>query len=265
MLADGGLDLLDLAGTIILPGWRMGPDAAPPPPSLLEALRIAHRRGARLMSLCSGVFVLAAAGLLDGRRATTHWWRHAETLALRHPEVRLVPDVLYVDDGELLTSAGGAAALDLCLHVVRRDFGPRHANAVARRLVVPPQREGGQAQYIDRPLPARGGSRLAGLLDLMRARIDEDWTIERLADAAAVSPRGLHRRFRAATGLAPGAWLLAERIARAKDLLESTDQSVEAIAQSVGFASAATLRLHFREKLGVTPSGWRLRAAVSDR
>ena len=186
---DGGLDLLAGAGTIVVPGWR-GVDA-PVPAALCDALRAAHAAGARVLSLCSGAFVLAAAGLLDGKRATTHW-RYFDALAARHPGLTLVPDVLYVDEGSVLTAAGSAAGLDLCLHLIRCDWGPRVANQVARRLVVPPHRGGGQAQYVERPVPRdrAAGSRLAGLLDRVRAALNQDWPIELLAAEAALSPRG---------------------------------------------------------------------------
>ena len=258
---DGGLDLLPQAGTVIVPGWRSAD--APVPESLCAALRSAHAAGARVLSLCSGAFVLAAAGLLDGRRATTHW-RYFERLAGRHPTLTLVPDVLYVDEGQVLTAAGSAAGLDLCLHLVRRDWGPAIANQVARRLVVPPHRDGGQAQYIERPVPrARaGGVRLAGLLDAIRAALHEAWSIDRMAGFAAVSPRALHRRFLDATGLSPGAWLLAERLGRARELLEADATAMDDVAAACGFGSAATLRHHFRTRLGTSPSAYRGRFGI---
>jgi AraC family transcriptional activator FtrA len=256
--ASAGLEALEAAGTVVVPGWRA--IDAPVPEAVCAALRAAHARGARVLSLCSGVAVLAAAGLLDGRRCTTHW-RYAAGLAARYPALRVDPAVLYVDEGSVLTAAGSAAGIDLCLHLVRRDFGPEAANAVARRLVVPPQREGGQAQFIPRPVPKRPGTRLAPLLDAVRARITEEWTLPRMAEEAAVSLRNLHRRFREATGLSPGEWLLAERLARAQELLEATALPVEAVAAEAGFGSAATLRLHFRTRYGVSPQAWRGRFA----
>ncbi|MDJ0391513.1 transcriptional regulator FtrA [Roseomonas sp. E05] len=258
ILAEGGTELLAEAGTIVIPGWR-GLDA-PVPEALCAALRAAHARGARLLSLCSGAFVLAAAGLLEGRRATTHW-RYAAALTARHPGLRFVPDVLYVDEGSVLTAAGSAAALDLCLHLVRRDWGAGRANAVARRLVVPPHRQGGQAQYVERPVPPEraGGSLLAPLLDRMRGSLEEDWDLARMAGAAALSRRGLHRRFREATGLSPGAWLLTERLARARELLESTPAPIAAVAEVCGFGTPATLRHHFRAALGTSPVAYRAR------
>nr|WP_262299957.1 transcriptional regulator FtrA [Microvirga sp. HBU67692] len=260
IMANGGLELLEEAGTIVIPGWR-GAHAEPVPPELVEALRRAHGRGARLMSICSGVFALAATGLLSGRRATTHW-HHVENLSRLYPDVTVEPDVLYVDEGRVLTSAGSAAGIDLCLHVVRADFGPEIANRLARRLVVPPHREGGQAQFIERPVPpAREGLRFAPLFDRMRARLAEEQPVAALAAEAGMSVRTFLRRFKAATGLPPGEWLLAERLARARDLLESTGESIEAIAGATGFGSAATLRHHFRTRLGTSPAAYRARFA----
>nr|WP_262271914.1 transcriptional regulator FtrA [Microvirga sp. HBU65207] len=260
IMADGGLELLEEAGTIVIPGWR-GPHAEPVPAELVEALRRAHGRGARLMSICSGVFALAATGLLSGRRATTHW-QHVENLSRLYPDVTVEPDVLYVDEGRVLTSAGSAAGIDLCLHVVRADFGPEIANRLARRLVVPPHREGGQAQFIEHPVPpAREGLRFAPLFDRMRARLAEEQPVAALAAEAGMSVRTFLRRFKAATGLPPGEWLLAERLARARDLLESTGESIEAIAGATGFGSAATLRHHFRTRLGTSPAAYRGRFA----
>jgi len=252
--AAAGLEALAEAGTIVIPGWR-GIEA-PVPEALCVALKAAHARGARVISFCSGAAVLAAAGLLEGRRCTTHW-RHAAALRRRHPGLSLDPAVLYVDEGQVLTAAGTAAALDLCLHLIQRDFGPEAANMVARRLVVPPQREGGQAQFIPRAVPPRPGTRLGPLLDAVRARLAEDWPLERMAAEAAISLRALHRRFREATGLAPGAWLLAERLARAQELLEATALPVERVAAEAGFGTAATLRLHFRARYGTSPTAWR--------
>jgi AraC family transcriptional activator FtrA len=256
VIATEGPDALAGAGTIIVPGWR-GIEA-PVPEALCVALRAASARGARILSFCSGIAVLAAAGLLEGRRCTTHW-RHAEAVRRRFPGLRLDPNVLYVDEGSVLTAAGTAAGLDLCLHLIRRDFGAEAANIVARRLVAPPQREGGQAQFIPRPVPPRPGTRLAPVLDVIRTRIGEAWPLGRMAAEAAMSLRALHRRFREATGLAPGAWLLAERLARAQELLETTALPVERVAEAAGFGTAATLRLHFRARCGLSPTAWRER------
>ncbi|WP_375464002.1 transcriptional regulator FtrA [uncultured Methylobacterium sp.] len=256
VLADGGLELLEGAGTVIVPGWR-GIDA-PVPDDLRAALRAAHADGARILSLCSGAFVLAAAGLLDGHDATTHW-RYAEALVRRHPALHFVPDVLYVDAGSVLTAAGSAAGLDLCLHLVRRDRGAEVANRIARRLVLPAHRQGGQAQYVERPVPRlrAPASRLAPLLDRVRTALDQEWTVARLAADAALSPRALHRRFREATGLSPGAWLVAERVERARELLETSRLPIPAVAAACGFGSPEALRHHFRTRLGASPAAYR--------
>lgn len=253
--ADGGLELLEAASTIVVPGWR-GP-YEPVPKDIADALRQAHARGSRLVGICGGAFVLAATGLLDGKRATTHW-HHVGKLADAYPRITVEPDVLYVDEDSLLTSAGSAAGLDLCLHVVRKDFGAKAANRVARRLVIPTHREGGQAQFIERPVVARAGTRIGVLLDTIRSRLAEPWPIERMAGEAGMSVRGVHRHMREATGLAPGIWVITERIARARELLEDTNLSVEIIAQQVGFGAATTLRNHFRRMVGLSPSSYRL-------
>jgi len=257
--AEHGLEGLSRAGTIIVPGWR-GADAAPPP-ALLDALRAAHKRGARLLSFCSGVFVLAAAGLLDGRAATTHW-RYAETLASRYPRIQLAPDVLYVDEGNVMTSAGSAAAIDLSLHLIRRDYGPRIANQVARRAVVPTHRDGGQAQFIPAPLPEQGAA-LGGLLEWMRRRLEQPLPISVLAERARMSERTLLRRFEEATGHSPKQWLVHERLARARELLEGSDLAVEQIADRCGFGSADTLRHHFRRAIKLSPARYRERFALA--
>lgn len=250
-----GLEALADAQTIIVPSWR-DPDEAPPA-ALLDALRAAHARGAWLVGLCLGAFVLAAAGILDDRPATTHWaW--ADDFARRYPRVRLDPDVLYVDDGNVLTSAGTAAGLDCCLHVLRKMCGAQAANYVARRLVVSPHRQGGQAQYIQQPVPPNvRGDRLSGLLDWVCTNLDAPHTLDTLAGRALMSRRTFTRRFRLATGTTVGAWLLSQRLARAQQLLESTDESVEAIAGIAGFGSTASLRQHFTEAFRTSPSAWR--------
>lgn len=244
---------LETAGTIVLPGWRDLEET--PPRELLETLTRAHRRGARLLSVCSGAFILAAAGLLEGRRATTHW-RYADELARRYPEVQVDPQVLYVDEGNILTSAGSAAGLDLCLHLVRRDFGTAVANRVARRLVVPPHRDGGQAQFIQAPVPSNEHG-LAALLDWVRGRLDQPHTVESLSRRARMSPRTLARRFHEALGTTPLKWLTRERIERAREVLEETDWDLERVAQSCGFSDAQLLRLHFRRLVGTTPGRYR--------
>ncbi len=263
ILCDGGPELLEEAGTIVVPGWR-GADAAVPA-AIRDALVRAHARGARVLSLCSGVFVLAAAGLLAGKTCTTHW-RYAAALAAAYPDLTVRPDVLYVDQGDVLTAAGSAAGIDLCLHLIRRDFGAEAANSVARRLVVAPHREGGQAQFVEAPVPRpREGARLGPLLDALRTRLDRPHTIASMATEAGMSVRTFLRRFKAATGLAPAEWLLAERLARARILLETTDAPLDDVAAAAGFGATATLRHHFRTRLGTSPGAYRrrFRGAVS--
>lgn len=257
--ADGGLERLARAGTIVIPGWK-GVDVAPPP-ALLRALRRAHARGARLVSICSGVFVLAAAGLLDGKRATTHW-RYATALAARYPHIEVDAAVLYVDAGQILTSAGSAAGLDLCLHLVRHDYGAQIANQVARRLVISPHRDGGQAQFIERPMPRRSeDTRMARLLEALQRNPAQAIAVAELARRAAMSERTFLRRFRESTGTTPGDWLAGLRLARARELLEITQLPIEAVAHESGFGSALTLRHHFRRKLGLSPSAYQRRFA----
>jgi AraC family transcriptional activator FtrA len=258
VVADAGLDRLAEAGTIIIPGWK-GIDA-PVPARVLDALREAHERGARLLSICSGAFVLAATGLLDGKRATTHW-RYAEALQRKYPRIAVDPAVLYVDEGRLLTSAGSAAGLDLCLHLVRRDHGPDIANQVARRLVIPPHRDGGQAQFVERPVPRRETSTLSKVIDAMHRRLASHQPIAELAALAAMSERSFMRHFKQATGMSPADWLISARVDRARELLESSALSIDAIADECGFGSAITLRHHFRRKLGISPGAYRARFA----
>lgn len=254
--ADGGIDRLASAGTVIIPGWSNINDAVPR--SVIEALLHAHSRGARLMSICSGSFVLAASGLLNEKRATTHW-RYADALQQRYPRVEVDPGVLYVDEGQLLTSAGSAAGLDLCLHLVRRDHGPEIANHVARRLVIPAHRDGGQAQFVERPVQRRDRDALSPLMDAMRRRAGEPWTIATLARLAAMSERTLIRRFKQATGTTPADWLTTVRVDRARELLEISTESIDSIAEQTGLGSATTMRHHFRRKLGVSPTAYRNR------
>jgi transcriptional regulator GlxA family with amidase domain len=251
------LDALRWADTIVLPGWP-DPTRAVVPDVVGAELRRAHRRGARLASLCSGAFILAAAGLLDGRRATTHWMYAAE-LADQYPAVDVDPGVLYVGDGGVWTSAGTAAAIDLCLHFVRMDHGAEIANTVARRMVVPAHRDGGQAQYVDAPVPARlgGDDELGPTLDWAVEHLDEELTVERLARRAAMSPRTFARRFKATTGTTPLQWLLTQRVVLAQRLLEGTDLPVELVARRAGYGSAATLRLHFARVVGTPPLTYR--------
>ncbi|SIT47413.1 Transcriptional regulator, AraC family [Paraburkholderia ribeironis] len=250
-----GLEALADAHTIIVPSWR-DPDETPPA-ALLAALRAAHARRTQLVGLCLGAFVLAAAGILDDRLASTHWaW--ADDFARRYPRVRLDPDVLYVDAGNVLTSAGTAAGLDCCLHLLRNLCGAQVANHVARRLVVSPHRQGGQAQFVEQPMPPNlRGDRLSGLLDWVSGNLDLPHTLDTLATRALMSRRTFTRRFRLATGTTVHAWLLAQRLARAQQLLESSDESVEAIAGIAGFGSAASLRQHFADAFRTSPSAWR--------
>ncbi|MFE2481040.1 helix-turn-helix domain-containing protein [Streptomyces sp. NPDC059389] len=251
---DAGLDRLVRADTVIVPACA--DLEADPPAELVEAVRAAHEAGARVASLCTGAFVLAAAGLLDGRRATTHWL-HAAALAAKYPRVEVDPDVLYVDDGSVLTSAGKAAAMDLCLHLVRLDHGSAVANQVARRLVVPPHRAGGQAQFVTTPVPEPREHPLESLLAWTMARLDQPLTVEDLARRANMSSRHLARVFTDVTGTTPLRWLLAQRIHRAQELLETTDETVGTIATATGMGTDATLRRHFNRTVGVPPDAYR--------
>jgi AraC family transcriptional activator FtrA len=257
MVVTSGLRALDRADTIVVPGWL--PINREPTPAVLRALTRAHRRGARLVSICSGAYLLAATGLLDGRRVATHW-RYADELQRRFPAVQVDPDVLYVDHGDVATSGGSGTGIDLCLHLVRRDHGASYAAWVAGRMVMPPHREGGQTQYRSAepvpkdPVPKES---LGGLLDWAVERLDKSITVDDLARRANVSPRTLARRFEQQLGAAPGQWLLAQRIARTRVLLEETDLSVDAIATRVGLSSATNLRRRFRAALHTTPSAYR--------
>ncbi|MFF0253280.1 helix-turn-helix domain-containing protein [Micromonospora zamorensis] len=254
MEPDDGLDRLARADTVIIPAVEdVDVDVSP---DLLDAVRAAHAAGARMVSLCTGAFVLAAAGVLDGLRATTHW-AHTEALAARYPRVRVDPDVLYVDNGTVLASAGKAAAIDLCLHLIRRDHGSTVANAVARRLVVPPHRAGGQAQYVTTPVPARHDHPLAALFPWVLQRLDRPLTVEDLARQANMSSRNLARHFRAVTGTTPLLWLSTQRIRRAQELLENTDDRIDVIAEAAGLGTATTLRRHFHRTVGVPPDAYR--------
>ncbi|MFB9680904.1 helix-turn-helix domain-containing protein [Streptosporangium vulgare] len=249
-----GLDALADADTVIVPAC--GDVDAAPPADLVDAVRAAHDRGARLVSLCTGAFVLAAAGVLDGRRATTHW-EHTAALAARYPRVQVDPDVLYIDEGSVLTSAGKAAGMDLCLHIVTADHGAAVANELARRLVVPARRAGGQAQFVALPAAADSGHALAALLHWASGRLDQPLTVSDLARRANMSTRNLTRRFTAATGVTPLRWLHTQRVHRAQELLETTGDSIEHIAARTGMGTAATLRRHFHRALGVPPETYR--------
>ncbi|WP_328424275.1 transcriptional regulator FtrA [Micromonospora sp. NBC_00389] len=250
-----GLAELAAAQTVIVPGV---PDVTADPSSeLVSALRRAHRRGARIMSICSGAFALAGAGLLDGRRATTHW-QYAELLARRYPRVEVDPDVLYLDDGDVLTSAGSAAGLDLCVHVVRRDHGSAIANAVARRLVIPPHRDGGQAQFVEAPVTTDpDDDRIAASIDWALAHLAEPLTVAQIAGRAHMSPRTYLRHFARATGTSPIRWLIDQRVRASLALLEETDGPVERIAGAVGFDTPVTYRHHFGRVMLTSPSAYR--------
>jgi AraC family transcriptional regulator, transcriptional activator FtrA len=261
LATQGGLRLLEEADTIVIPGYvdvrRRPPDA------LLQALRDAAGRGVRLMSICTGAFTLAWAGLLDGRRVTTHW-SVCQILAELFPAVRVDHGVLYIDDGDVLTSAGVAAGLDLCLHVVRNDHGAAVAAEIARHTVVAPHREGGQAQFIDQPLPQAGTETsvspvMAWALDHLGQRLN----LPRLADVGRMSVRNFSRRFREETGTTPLQWLLAQRVAYARELLETTDLTVETVAHRCGFTDAPTLRRHFARQTGITPRAYRVAFSLS--
>jgi len=272
MIPPHGLERLEEADLIALPAvdderlsiyaGQPKPDAEPGrpqpfPPDLLSALRRAVDRGTRVLSVCSGAFILGEAGLLDGRRCTTHW-RNAEELARRYPAAKVDPDVLYVDDDPVITSAGTAAGIDACLYLVRKEQGSRVANGIARRMVVPPHRDGGQAQYVDQPVaPSCAGTSLSDLLDWLRAHLDQPLSIRQLAARAAMSERTFARRFVQDTGTTPQRWLIGQRILLAQQLLEETDETIDAIADRCGFGNATALRHHFRAWRGTTPNAYR--------
>jgi AraC family transcriptional activator FtrA len=252
--ADGGLGILDHAGTILLPGWRDTDEK--PPEILLRKLRRAHQEGARIGSICNAAFLLAETGLLDGLQATTHW-RCAAALAQRYPKVEVAPDVLYIDCGQVLTSAGSAAGIDLCLHIVRRDCGVAIANTVARRLVVPPHRSGGQKQFIETPIEEAPEKSIAEALDTIRTRLNEPHTVSSMAVLAGLSQRTFARRFSQMNGTSPYVWLMNERIRKAQALLETSDLSIDHIAEACGFSDTQTLRLRFKQLIGTPPSVYR--------
>jgi transcriptional regulator GlxA family with amidase domain len=264
LVAGRGLDALAEADTILVPGFDPRPHGWPPPRPGLDALRAAHVRGARIASICTGAFALAAAGLLDGRGVATHW-RHARRLAELYPKAIVDPDVLYVDDGDLLSSAGVAAGIDLCLHLLRRDHGVEAANKAARQSVVAPHRAGGQAQFIERAVPATDGGSLEGTRAYALEHLDRPLTVKQLARHACTSERTFNRRFRRETGATPLRWLHAQRIDYARRLLEGSDLSIEAVARRCGFGSAATLRQHFRRATATTPTAYRRTFAGSVR
>ncbi|HWH32778.1 MAG TPA: helix-turn-helix domain-containing protein, partial [Egibacteraceae bacterium] len=249
---DHDLERLGTADLVAVPAMPRGCA----PAAALQALREAVERGARVMSVCSGAFVLGEAGLLDGRRCTTHW-RHSAELAGSFPAAKVDCDVLYVEDGPVLTSAGTAAGIDACLHLVRQEFGARAATALARRMVVPPHRDGGQAQYVQTPVAAAPAQSLQPLLDWVLAHLDQEHTVEALAARALLSPRTFARRFKDETGTTPYAWLSARRVELASQLLEETDEPVERVAVLAGFGGAAAMRHHFMQVRSTTPQAYR--------
>ena len=256
MRVDHDLSVLRRADTVVVPGWS--PIEETPPRAQLDAIRRAHARGARMVSICSGVFVLAAAGLLDGKRATTHW-RYAAQLAERFPRIVVEPDVLYVDEGRVMTSAGSAAGIDLCLHIIRKDFGAEVANSVARRWVMPPHRDGGQSQYVAEAMTPALREGLATLLEWAQRNLHRNLTVRSLSARAHMSPRSFARHFLAETGTTPHRWLVYQRLLAAQRRLETTGESIDRVAAHVGFGEAATLRHHFRRQFRTSPIAYRKR------
>lgn len=254
ILVPYGLETLASVDTIIVSATYL-PDRVPE--GVFEGLRRAHERGCRILSFCAGAFVLAEAGLLDGRRAATHW-AECDELARRYPQLSVDPGVLYVDEGDILTGAGSAASIDLCLHVVRQDYGTEVATHLARQLVVPPQRDGDQAQYIEQPLPDLDSSHaFADTLTWVKGHLDDQVTVEDLAARSAMSPRTFARRFRAATGTTPYQWILRQRVQLAQRLLEVSDLSIEMVAQRSGFCTSGNLRKHFTRIIHTSPQAYR--------
>ena len=256
---DHGLDALIGADLVAIPAIT-GPDY---PPEALAAIREAAATGSTVLTVCSGAFVAGAAGLLDGRKCTTHWM-HADALAARHPTAQVDRNVLYVDDGNLITSAGTAAGIDACLHLVRRELGSEVTNIIARRMVVPPQRDGGQRQYIDQPIPVRCSEGFANQLDWILEHLDEPHTVAALAKRASMSARTFARRFVEETGRTPMQWVTDQRVLYARRLLEATDLDIDRVADKAGFGTATLLRHHFRRVIGVTPSDYRRRFACDE-
>ncbi len=250
---DSQLSDLSKADLIIVPGW---PTQKTPSAELQSQLRIAHRNGTQFMAICSGIFLLAALDLLEGKTITTHW-RYIEKLKERAPNAHVEENVLYCTDGDILSSAGSAAGIDLALHVIRQDLGTKAANIVAQRLVLPAHREGGQKQFVPRPVQQNTKGPLANLLDHVRTKLDHDWTVKQFAAKAAMSERTLIRRFQESVGQSPGQWLTSERIYLARELLEQDNLCIEQIALQTGFNTPETLRHHFRKKLKISPSDYR--------
>lgn len=261
--ASGTQDELDQANTIVIPGWR-GKDEAVPL-KLIDSIKAAHERGARLVSICSGIYVLAAAGLLSNRSATTHW-RYIEDFSSKYPNVVIEPNALYIEDANIITSAGSSAGIDACLHIVRSDYGSDIANTVAKRLVMHAHRDGGQSQFIEQPLPKKGtGNKLSSLMEQVRATMGEPHQISLMAEIADMSSRNFQRRFQAYTGVPAMRWLTKERIQKSCLLLETTDLSVEEISRDIGFGNADAMRYHFRQILSISPIDYRRRFTASSR
>jgi len=254
--ASNGMELIDQADIVVISGWKG--IAEPVPEALCEKLRAAHARGARLASICSGAFVLAATGLLAGGTATTHW-RYADALRQRYPDIAVDDASLYRSYNRIFTSAGSAAGFDLLIEIVRQDFGPAAANSVAQRLVMSAHRSGGQAQFLERPVAFREGQEIAPLLDKIRADLATTWSVKRLARECRMSVRTFLRRFVEATGQTPGDWIVAERVDEAKRLLRRNQATMDQVASAVGFGGAPALRHHFRRRLGLSPSEYRAR------
>lgn len=254
--ADAGLETLKDAQTIIIPGWRDRTEH--PPEQLIIAIQDASQRGARCISICSGVFVLAAAGLLDGKRATTHW-RHMPCLKQLYPEIHIEEDVLYVDEGNIITSAGSAAGIDACLYLIRKDFGSKVANDVARRLVTPPHRDGGQAQFVSTPMQVRPGKSIGLAMDWARERLSDPIKLEDMAASVHKSERTFLRRFRETVGITPMVWLQRERMFKAQELLEVSTVSLADIASQCGYQSLETFRVSFKRTIGTSPAAYRSR------
>lgn len=251
---DAGIALLEQAKTIVIPGWS-SPET-PPSAALVDALQQAITRGTRIITICSGVFVLAAAGLLHGKSATTHW-RYTDYLAQRYPEIHVDPNVLYVDEGQIITSAGSSAGIDACLHLITRDFGTHIANQVARRLVMAPQRRGGQQQFIPAPVAKENHRDMAKLMEQVRGQLSQNWTVSQMAAKLALSERTFLRHFCAATGQAPKIWLQHERMYKAKELLEQDNINMAGIAEYCGFQTIEGFRNAFRQIVGITPAVYR--------
>ncbi|MFD7020885.1 helix-turn-helix domain-containing protein [Streptomyces sp. NPDC059928] len=254
----GGLDVLRAADTLIVPGFgpKFSPQPGLLPPAVLDALATARDRGRRVVSICTGAFALAAAGLLDDLHATTHW-QHTEELERQYPAVYVDRDVLYVDEGNILTSAGVCCGIDLCLHIVRRDLGAVMANQIARNIVAAPHREGGQAQYVPAPVATTGDTSLADTRAWALERLAQPLAVTQLARHAGISERSFLRRFAEETGTTPLQWLVSARLGLARELLETTDQPIDLVARDCGLGSAANLRLHFRRALNTTPTAYR--------